>query len=403
MTDHEKPSYRWQMLVYLSAINLFFNGIAVNVVPPLFPRISAELNLTYAQIGSIVGALALGMLLFSLIGGVIADRLGIKIVVSIAMLFASVFIAARGLSDGYITLWLYTLLMGISYGFIIPNLTKGIAMWFGPEELGRANGVLLIGVYIGVGLGFALAAPLAAAVGGWRPLMFLCGGICFLLWILWTIRGKKREYTGNMAELMKLRPGPLEGLKKVFSVRDIWLLCLTEVFVIGNMIAVGGILPTYLVNKGMSENQAGIFIAINTMALLIGLFTGPYFSDKMGLRKLFVWPFFLISALGIPLLAILWGVPLYIVNVINGFVVGCGFPQLRSIVMELEEVGPLLSGSAFGALFTFNRIGGFLIPWLMGVVMTTYTAAIGIYFIAVLALIPPVLILFVRETGRKRY
>ena len=121
------------MLGYLSLINLVFNGIAVNVIPPLFPRISQELNLNYAQIGSIVGALALGMLLFSLVGGVIADRFGIKKVISIAMLFASIFAGARGLADHYIALWMYTFLMGVSFGFIIPNLTKGIAMWFGPS------------------------------------------------------------------------------------------------------------------------------------------------------------------------------------------------------------------------------------------------------------------------------
>jgi MFS family permease len=401
MENQARASYRWPMLGYLSLINLVFNGIAVNVIPPLFPRISQELNLNYAQIGSIVGALALGMLLFSLAGGVIADRLGMKKVISIAMLFASIFAGARGLADDYIALWMYTFLMGVSFGFIIPNLTKGIAMWFGPQELGRANGILLIGVFIGIGLGFALAPPVATLAGGWRNVMFLCSGICLVLWVLWMVAGREREYSGVIAELMKLRPGPLEGLRKVFSVREIWLLCMTEVFVIGNMMAIGGILPTYLVKKGMSENQAGLFIALNTLMLLIGLWVGPYLSDKSGLRKVFVWPFFLGSALMIPLYAVLWGWPLYLVNLIGGLVVGCGMPQLRSIVMELEEIGPILSGSAFGALFTFNRIGGFVVPWLVGAVMTAFNAQIGIYFIAFLALIPPVLILFVRETGRR--
>lgn len=401
MENRGEASYRWPMLGYLSLINLVFNGIAVNVVPPLFPRISQELSLSYAQIGSIVGALALGMLLFSLAGGVIADRFGMKRVISIAMLFASIFAGARGLADDHVALWMYTFLMGVSFGFIIPNLTKGIAMWFGPEELGRANGLLLIGVFVGIALGFALGPPVATLLGGWRNVMFLCSGMCLGLSALWLIAGREREYTGAMAELMRLRPGPFEGLKKVFSVKEIWLLCLTEVFVIGNMMAIGGILPTYLVEKGMSENQAGVFIALNTLMLLIGLWVGPYLSDRSGLRKVFVWPFFLAGAVMIPLYAFLWGWPLYLVNLIGGFVVGCGMPQLRSIVMELEEIGAVLSGSAFGALFTFNRIGGFAVPWLMGAVMTAFNAEIGIYFIALLALIAPVLILFVRETGRR--
>lgn len=399
MENEEKAPYRWPMLGYLALINLVFNGIAVNIVPPLFPRISQELNLNYAQIGSIVGALALGMLLFSLIGGVIADRFGMKRVIAVAMLFGSLFAGARGLAGDYLALWMYTFFMGVSFGFIIPNLTKGVAMWFGPDELGRANGLLLIGVFIGVGLGFALGPPLAGMVGGWRNVMFFCGGACLVLWLLWLFAAREREYTGPIAELMKLRPGPVEGLKKVFSVKEIWLLCVTEVFVIGNMMAIGGILPTYLVNKGMTENEAGAFIALNTLMVLIGLFVGPYFSDKTGRRKVFVWPFFLAAALGIPLYAFLWGWPLYLANIIGGLVVGCGMPQLRSIVMELEEIGPVLSGSAFGALFTFNRIGGFMVPWLMGAVMTAFNEKVGLFFIGLLALAPVVLVLFVRETG----
>jgi MFS family permease len=402
MENHEYPSYRWAMLGCLSGINLVYNGIATNIVPPLFPRISQELNLNYAQIGSIVGALALGMLLFCLVGGVIADRTGMKKVISIAMLMASLFAGARGLAHSYAVLWATTFLMGVCFGFIIPNLTKGIAMWFGPEELGRANGILLIGAFIGATLGFALASPLAAMLGGWRNLMFISGFLCLALWGVWVVVGREREYTGIIADLMKLRPGPLEGLKKVFSVKEIWLLCMTEVFVIGNMMAVGGIMPTYLVNKGMSENQAGAFIALNTLMVIAGMATGPYFSDKTGLRKVFVWPFFLVNAAALALMAVFWGWPLYMVNIMGGFLGGCALPQLRSIVMELEEIGPVLSGSAFGALFTFNRIGGFLIPGLMGAVMTAMNAKTGIYVIALLALIPPVLVLFVRETGRAR-
>jgi MFS family permease len=402
METQEKASYRWPMMMLLFSTNLIFNGIAFNVMPPLFPRISEELGLNYTQIGALIGAMPLGMLLFSLIGGVSADRFGMKRVITVSMLAGSLLVGARGLAPGYLTLWLSIFLMGVCYGFIIPNLTKGVAMWFGPEELGRANGLLLIGVNFGAGLGLGLGAPLAAALGGWRNVMLLSGVLCILLSILWAVTARERQYSGIIAELMKKRPGPIQGLKQVFAVKDIWLVCLAELFIIGNSIAVMGILPTYLVNKGMSENQAGVFVALSTMTSLIGMVVGPYLSDRVGLRKLFVWPFLLLSAGNIALFPNLWGLPLYAVCMFNGFVVGCGLPQMRSIVMELPEIGPVLSGSAFGAIFTFNRIGGFVIPWLMGVVMTGFTASLGLYFIALAALIPVFLVLFLRETGSRK-
>jgi MFS family permease len=232
--------------------------------------------------------------------------------------------------------------------------------------------------------------------------MFLSGALCLAFSIIWATAARERQYTGVIAELMKQRPGPLQGLKQVFTVKEIWLLCLAEVFIIGNSFAVMGIIPTYLVNKGMSENQAGVFVALSTLTSLVGMVVGPYLSDRVGLRKIFVWPFLLVSAGIIALLPILWGWALYVIWMANGFVVGCGLPQLRAVVMELEEIGPVLSGSAFGAVFTFNRIGGFLVPWLMGLVMTTFSPAAGLYFIALSALIPVVLVLFIRETGVRR-
>lgn len=69
--------------------------------------------------------------------------------------------------------------------------------------------------------------------------------------------------------------------------------------------------------------------------------------------------------------------------------------------MELKEIGPILAGSAFGGIFTFNRIGGVAVPWLMGLAMEGISAGAGFFFIAGGALIPPVLVLFLREPGRR--
>jgi hypothetical protein len=123
----EKASYRWQMMISLFLTNMIFNGIAFNVMPPLFPRISEELKLNYTQIGSLIGAMPLGMLFFSLIGGVCADRFGMKRVVAVSMLAASLLVGARGLAPEFLSLWLCIFFMGVCYGFIIPNLTKGVS------------------------------------------------------------------------------------------------------------------------------------------------------------------------------------------------------------------------------------------------------------------------------------
>ena len=387
------------MLAYLFLINLVVNGLVIHVLPPVFPRIAVDMGLSYAQLGSIWGALALGMLSFSLVGGVAADRFGLKRVLSVALICAAVLGGLRGLAVDFWTLWLCMLCIGVSYGFVIPNLTKGVAMWFGPSELGRANGLLLMGVAVGAGLGLLVGAPLAAALGGWENVMFVGAGLSAVLWVVWLAAARDREPTGVMAELVKTRGNVRQGLRQVFSVKEMWLLCLIELVVIGRMGAIVGLLPTFLVERGMSDTEAGVFVSLTNWASLAGMFAGPWLSDRVGLRKIFIWPFLLFNVAMIGLIPVLWGWSLYLVWILSGLVAGMAMPLLRSITMELEEIGPLLSGSAFGGIFTFNRIGGFVIPWLMGVVMTGASAALGVYFVAGLGVIPAALTAFVRETG----
>ena len=399
MAAEEKAAYRWPMLTYLFLINLIVNGFVIHVLPPVFPRIAVEMGLSYAQLGSIWGALALGMLFFSLVGGVAADRFGLKRVLSVALICAAVIGGLRGLAYDFWTLWLSMLLLGVSYGFVVPNLTKGVAMWFGPSELGKANGLLLMGPALGTGLGLLVGAPLASALGGWQNMMFFGGGLSAALWVIWLVAAREREPTGVMAELLQARRNVRQGLRRVFSVKEMWLICFMELFIIGRVAALMGLLPTYLVERGMTDSEAGILVSLANWASLAGMFVGPWLSDRIGLRRIFVWPALLVNVVLVGLIPLLSGWSLYLVWIVSGLVAGLVLPLLRSVVMELKEIGPFLSGSAFGGIFTFNRIGGFVIPWLMGVVMTSVSAAVGVYFVAGLGVLPAVLTFFVRETG----
>lgn len=399
MSAEDKAPYRWPMLAYLFLINLVVNGFVIHVMPPLFPRIAVDMGLNYAQLGSIWGALALGMLSFSLVGGVAADRFGLKRVLSVALIAAAVLGGLRGLATDFWTLWFCMLFIGVSYGFVIPNLTKGVAMWFGPSEVGLANGLLLMGPATGTGLGLLVGAPLATALGGWQNVMFFGGGLSAAMWVLWLAAAREREPTGVMAELLKARRNVRQGLRRVFTVKEMWVICFAELFIIGRVGALMGLLPSYLVDKGMSDTEAGVLVSLANWSSLAGMFVGPWLSDRIGLRKVFVWPAILANVVLVGVMPVLWGWPLYLVWTLSGLVGGMVLPQLRSIIMELKEIGPLLAGSAFGGIFTFNRIGGFAIPWLMGVVMTGASAALGVYFVAGLGVIPAGLVAFVRETG----
>jgi len=397
----QKWAYRRHMLVYFCLIDCFLNGLNIGVVPPLLPEIAAELSLTHTQIGIIWGSWFLGMMLFSLVGGAMADRFGVKRVIASALIFSAVFCALRGFMPGFQGLTVAMFLFGASLAFIVPNLTKGIGLWFGRTELGRANGILSISVGVGLVLGnMTGASVLSPLLGGWRPTMWLTGAIAVVLLIVWLAGARERPVDEIATEGAARQPGTWEGLKRVVRIKDLWLICLMEFCLVGGFLAFQGFLPTMLVEKGMTAARAGLLLGLTLVSSGVFNVVGPSLSDRLGVRKPFVWPFLLLSSVGISLVAFFMGVPLIAVLILIAVGVGVAIPLFRTIVLEMEGIGPLHTGSAMGLIFTLNRVGAFILPVVMGVVIDfSHLFWPGFLLLGVLNLVAMRLCLAIKETG----
>ncbi len=399
----EKRRYRWVILLWAFLLDFFVNGFSSTVMAPLLPEISVELGLTHSRIGLIWGAQALGVMLFSLIGGNLGDRFGTKRVISTALIGAAIFCSARAWFPSFWALATTMLLFGISLAFIVPNLTKAMGQWFGPAELATANGLLIVGVSSGAAVGLMLGASvLSPALGGWKGVMWLTGGINFALLLGWVIQAKEPSSAVGVAR-PRLKPaGFLEGLKRILTIRDLWLLAILELCVVAGWIAWIGMFPDILVSRGMSAGMAGLLVSIGVWASTAGNIIGPYASDHFRTRKLFIWPSLLLVAVSWSLQGFVTGAPLVSLIVLVGVGVGITIPLFRTVALEIEGVGPDFGGSAIGFVFTLNRFGAFVWPIVMGMLMD-YT---GLHWpplelLGLLGFIGVGLTLFVKETGSK--
>jgi len=152
----------------------------------------------------------------------------------------------------------------------------------------------------------------------------------------------------------------------------------------------------------MTVGMAGILVGMSTWASLVGMFVGPYFSDRVGLRKIFIWPILFANIPIVVLLGFTMATPLLILILISGLLGGFAAPLPRVLILENERIGPVLAGTAFGALNTITGIGATLLPALMGMVMdATGELWSGFVMLGVLGIIPALVILPVRETGRR--
>ena len=163
-----------------------------------------------------------------------------------------------------------------------------------------------------------------------------------------------------------------------------------------------GLLPETLEDRGMSATMAGIYVSISTWVVMAFNIVGPYFSDRVGLRKLFIWPFLLISVATVTFLGVFSGAPLIVMIVLYSVGLGTALPLFMAIVVENERIGPQLAGSALGVIGTVAGIGPVVIPILMGAVMdVTDEYWPGFLLLAVLLAAGAALGAAVKETGLK--
>ncbi len=399
--EEEKLAYRWPMAIWTMLVGLFVGGMCVGFMPPLFDEITQELGLTHTQIGVIWGAAALGTLLTALSGGMLADRYGAKKIIAVGLLFSIPFCVMRALLPSFWGLTASMFLLGMALGLLFPNMSKAVGMWFGQKELGMALGVVFLGGSLGSVIALMIGVPLSNALGGWKNVMWLTGGIAAAIFIIWMVLAKERPPTEAQAEAAAARPSMLEGLKKLMRIRDLWLVCMMELCVMGAVMGFMGHFPhDTTVRLGMSPGMAGILTGIGAASVIVTNVLGPRFSDRFGLRRPFLWPSMLVGLVMATFLGIASGASLYIVVILLGASVGVVLPLFRAVIIENPRIGPLLAGSAFGMLYMVNRVGATLVPIIMGWIQDATTAYWQAYlFIAILCGGGALFGYLIKETG----
>jgi len=184
------------MIMYIQRV-----AISQAIVP-----ISADLQLTKAQTGMILGAFGLSYALFEIPMGLLGDKLGVRRVLSQLVLLWSLFLALHGWVWNVTSLWVVRFLFGAGEAGCFPNLTRMLSAWLPVGERVKAQAVMwAFGRW-----GGALAPPVAYFViyhFGWRigfGILALLGAVWVAAFMPW-FRNDPAEHKGvNKEELAML-------------------------------------------------------------------------------------------------------------------------------------------------------------------------------------------------------
>lgn len=150
VADQQMPQ-RWMCLIAMVAA-VFFMQFSLIIMPGVASTIIPELGLTPAMFGMLANMPYLCGVLFGVLMGNVGDRVGIKKLMTIAIVVFIVGAFWRWASGTYAMLMLSSLVMGFGLAVLNANSTKGIRLWFPGKSMGPAMGLYIAGASLGAGV-----------------------------------------------------------------------------------------------------------------------------------------------------------------------------------------------------------------------------------------------------------
>jgi MFS transporter, CP family, cyanate transporter len=385
--------YRWVMLALLWLIYLSFGTITRSLYPLVTP-ILKDLNMSYSQMGLVMGSWQLTYIVAAMIVGLIMDRWGIRKALFAGATVMALSVGLRYFSLGFGTFLALVTLFGIGGPMISVGAPKTIAQWFRGKDRGTAVGIYMTGPWIGGALALAATNRWVMPLAGnsWRMTFALYGMMTLAIAFLWWFLAR---------DLQAEKDAGAVGMTRVFAalirVRNIRIVLASGLLGFGIIHGLTSWLPKILETGGFSPMTAGYAASMPLLGGLPSLLILPRVIPAKR-RGLALGVLALLASVSAWALFSLQGAPLYAGLILFGMTSSALIPLLTLILMETPEVGQKYMGSAGGLFFCVAEIGGFLSPTVVGI-LKDWTGGFlaGGYFVVALGVTILLLSLLIQD------
>lgn len=416
---------RWHILVLLAVIAAltYIDRLNLGIAGK---HIQDEFAFSNETMGWILSAFVLGYALFQVPGGWLGDRFGPRGVLTVAIVFWSLFTAATALAprlplrDWFGLAWSFAIarfLVGVGEGTAFPNTSRMVAFWMSERERGIGNSLWLVGIGAG-GMVTPMFIASMAERWGWRASFYACaivGTVVALAWHLYATNHPEEHHRVNPGELAIIH-GSLAAREesrassrvrqptpwnKIFSSGSVWALVLSYFCIAYPAYIFYTWFFIYLVRvRGLTVTQGGFwgstpFIAIALLAPLGGKISDravARFGKRHG-RQSAVWLGAVCSA------TLLWAGSHTQNNTLAILLLAAaaGFNLFATATWwaTCNDLTRNFSGSLSGLMNMCGNLGGWLSPIVTAYIATHLGWTQALDFAAVVTLAAPILWLWV--------
>ncbi|PYV34695.1 MAG: hypothetical protein DMG22_05220 [Acidobacteria bacterium] len=413
---------RWKILVLLTLITAltYLDRLNLSIAGKY---IQDEFQFSNQAMGWILSSFVWGYALCQIPGGWAGDRFGPRGILTLAILWWSLFTALTAMAPrlplarwfGLIAAFsIVRFLVGVGEASALPNSNKIIAYWMGYQSRGLGTSLSLVGI----GVGGTITPVLIAAImqrWGWQMSFYICSALGVIMAAVWRFYATSRpeEHPGvNVAELALIRakldkqpaavpasqaPRRNPPWKKFLTSRSVWGLMLSY-FCEGypNYVYYTWFFLYLVRGRGLNVTQGSFWGTTPFVAALILTPLGGGFSDfavrKWGLRRgrrAAASTGMVVSGTLLALGAHTANNPLAILLLAGAM--GFNLFATSTWWATCIDLSPSFSGSLSGLMNMWGNAGGAAAPILTAVIATRFGWAAALDLAAAICLLGAVL------------
>jgi DHA1 family inner membrane transport protein len=354
---HPLPPRQVGSILFALTLGGFAIGTSEFASMGLMPNMVASLGVTEPQVGHLISAYALGVVVGAPLLAILGAGWKRKTLLLALMGFYALGNLASALGPTYESLLVFRFIAGLPHGAYFGVAALTAVAISPPNKRGRAISLVMLGLTLAILIGNPLATWLGQVID-WRwvfavvALVALATAALLAVWLPAGIDGEKAH--------------PLDELR-AFNRLPVWQALGIGAIGFAGMFSVFSYLaPTMLEVTRVSPAWIPLGLAGFGVGGVIGNFVGGWLSDRYQLRGAWmVLAWALVALLLFPLLA--EGLPTILLATVTIGLMGALGPILQSHLMDVAGDAQTLAAASHHAAFnTANALG----PWLGGMAIT---------------------------------
>jgi len=386
----------WYIIFGIWLIYFCF-GFTISSIAPIVPFITEDLDISYKQMGLILGAWQFIYIFFALPAGFIIDKYGLKISIFSAALIIALSLVFRGFSNNFYQMWMAVALFGIGGSLISIGAPKASSLWKNQKYRAISIGILITGPMVGSIVSLLVMNSLFMPLfnNDWKYIYILYSLIPLISGFIWLVIFNKNKINYKIDKPHFNIYKSIAVFKLIITKKRFILLLILGTCSMLLVHGITGWLPKILSTKEISIKLSSYLAAI---PLIIGIFSAliiPRFSNNKIRIKILTF-LFINAAIALSMIQSS-NYNIYIFGIILlGISTGSFIALLLNHLTETKDISYENIGIASGLFFSVIEIGGVLGPFIIGLIYdysNNFNTALSFYIIIIILMLFPLYLL----------